>query len=199
VEAASRTDRGVHAHGQVVCFSIGKSIEPPQLRHSLNAVLPPEIRVKEAEIVSGSFHPTLDARAKEYHYFISLGAVQPPMDRLYSWHIPRPLDLDKMAQASRHFLGRHDFSAFANEPENDPVCTIERLVVAPIENKLRIEIRADRFLYKMARNIAGTLAYIGQNKLAEDSVPAILASRNRARAGMAAPARGLFLMEVFYS
>jgi tRNA pseudouridine38-40 synthase len=199
-EAASRTDRGVHAKGQIAHFRTDQTIEARQFQRALNAVLPREISVQDVEIVDDSFHPTLNAISKEYHYWICNSPIQLPMNRLYSWHIHHPLDLASMQRAALDFLGTHDFSAFSNEPEDHAIRTIEHIAIQPSESgRIRIEIRADRFLYKMVRNIVGTLAYIGLQKLSIDSIPQILASKMRKNGGITAPAHGLFLMEVFYT
>lgn len=198
-EAASRTDRGVHAEGQVVQFYLKKSFSPFALKQALNAHLPVQIRVLEAQEIDSAFHPTLDASHKEYHYNLCLGPVQLPFYRLYSWHFPRPLDFEKMQQASFDLLGTHDFSALANEKEENPICTLEaiRFVSLP-EERLQIQMVGNRFLYRMARNLAGTLVYIGCGKLSETIVPSLLAGKKRKEAGMTAPAHGLCLHRVFY-
>lgn len=192
-EAASRTDRGVHALGQVVHLSLQKEIA----LSSLNAVLPYDIRVLELE--PASFHATLDAVKKEYHYHLCFCDVQDPVHRLYSWHTRYPLDLEKMRRASKDLLGAHDFSAFANEKEENPYCTLELIQIEELPGqRLQISLIGNRFLYKMARNLSGTLVYIGCGKLQIDCIPSLLASRDRKAAGITAPAHGLVLQKVFY-
>jgi tRNA pseudouridine38-40 synthase len=200
LEAASRTDRGVHAKGQVVHFHTDKDIDLRRFPRALNAVLPPEISVRSVEIAVPDFHPTLDAAAKEYHYWICNTPVQLPMHRLYSWHVHEPLNINDMKTAARDLIGARDFSAFSNERTDDAIRSIEKIDIAPgNDGRIRIEMRGDRFLYKMARNIAGTLVQIGCRKISPHAIPAILGSKNRKQAGMTAPAHGLFLMEVFYN
>lgn len=190
-EAASRTDRGVHARGQVIQFALEKPMEPKRLQRALNALLPQDIRILETSQLE--FHPTLDAKSKEYHYHLSLEPAQDPTRRLYSWHFPHPLDFEKIAIASRDLIGTHDFSSFCNEKEENPICSIES-----IEFDGTFRIKGNRFLYKMVRNLVGTLVYIGCGKLPPDSIPQILALRDRKRAGITAPAHGLCLHQVFY-
>ena len=197
-EAASRTDRGVHAQGQVVAFSLHSPPPLLQLQKGLNAVLPADIRVLELKPISAHFHPTLDAVGKEYHYQICLGEVQEPIHRLYSWHVYSPLDLQKMESAASDLLGTHDFTAFTNEIRNDPVCTLKSIAITPSGNRLQIAFRGNRFLYKMVRNLAGTLVYIGCGKLPPNCIPSLFASRDRKQAGMTAPAHGLYLHKVVY-
>jgi tRNA pseudouridine38-40 synthase len=190
-EAASRTDRGVHAEGQVVQFALRKELDPAKLLRGLNAVLPSDIRILQLSFCQ--FHPTLDAKGKEYRYQICQEPVQDPTLRLYSWHLPHPLQTDKMERAARDLIGQKDFTSFANEPEKNPLCTIEE-----VRFDGSFWIRGDRFLYKMVRNLVGTLIYIGLGKLKEDSIPSILAAKDRKKAGITAPALGLYLHQVFY-
>jgi tRNA pseudouridine38-40 synthase len=198
-EAASRTDRGVHAEGQSVAFTLKKQWEPERLRRALNAALPGDIRVRSVEAVPASFHPTLHAKGKEYHYRLCRGAVQEPHFRLYSWHFRFPLDLLLMKKAAASLLGAHDFSAFANEAKENPVCSLFSIDIAPLEReRLQISFRGDRFLYKMARNLAGTLLYIGCGKLPPDCLPELLSSRDRKKGGVTAPPHALFLHRVEY-
>lgn len=190
-EAASRTDRGVHAKAQVVQFALSE--EQPKLLSGLNALLPKTIRV--LSVRKRDFHPTLDAVGKEYHYQICQGLSQEPHLRLYSWHVHHPLDRALMERASQDLLGTHDFSAFANEKEENPFCTLECVTF----DGTFFRIRGNRFLYKMVRNLVGTLIYIGCGKLPADAIPSILASKKRRSAGVTAPAHGLCLHQVFYS
>ncbi|MBX7066960.1 MAG: tRNA pseudouridine(38-40) synthase TruA [Parachlamydiales bacterium] len=190
-EAASRTDRGVHAEGQVVQFRLEHEWAPAKLQLGLNAVLPKDIRIKAIE--RKEFHPTLDATGKEYHYRICQGLAQDPTLRLYSWHLRYTLDRKKIEQAAKHLIGAHDFTAFANEEEKDPVCTLESIEFDGI-----FRIRGNRFLYKMVRNLVGTLVYVGCGKISPETIPEILASKDRTRAGITAPAHGLYLHQVQY-
>lgn len=202
VEAASRTDRGVHAQGQVIHFSLSKTRD--RLQTQLNGVLPPTIRVLSVELVAPDFHATLSAQSKEYHYFLCLGAVQLPMHQLYSWHVPSPLHLQNMERAKTALLGTQDFSSFANEREPNSLVSCSQIDLIPLEPishkgaRLQIKLRANRFLYKMARNLVGTLVYIGCGKLPWDSIPRILAAKDRTQAAITAPAHGLYLSKVFY-
>lgn len=191
-EAASRTDRGVHAEGQVIQFTLGRSMDPQKLLKGMNAALASDIRVKE--ITRQEFHPTLDAALKQYRYQICQGPVQNPTMRLYSWHFRYPLDREKILRAAKDLVGTHDFSAFANEEEKDPICTVESIDF----DEKQFWVRGDRFLYKMVRNLVGTLVYIGCGKLPEGFIPALLASKDRKLAGITAPAHGLYLHQVFY-
>lgn len=205
LQAASRTDAGVHALGQIINFKLSKHFrkEPKPFQISLNQLLPQDIVVAGVELMPESFHPTLDAQWKEYHYFASCGSFQWPHHRLYSWHFPYSVDLSMMEEASRHFIGEHDFSAMTNMRKgplpNHFVRRIDSITLTEqADGRLMIKIRGNRFLYRMARNLAGTLLYVGCGKLKVDDIPEILKSRDRTLAGATAPAHGLFLHSVAY-
>lgn len=204
LQAASRTDAGVHAQGQVVNFLTSKTdLDRNKFLISLNSLLPKDIVVLQAEEMPLSFHPTLDSIGKEYRYFICFGPTQLPHHRLYSWHVPYCLQLDAMRQALPCLIGQHDFAAFCNVKKNahysDYVREVQQLELLELEShRLCFRIQGNHFLYKMVRNIVGTLISIGRGKLALDAIPAILESRYRTEAGMTAPAHGLFLQKVIY-
>ncbi len=129
LQAASRTDAGVHAQGQVVNFFTSKEkIDPYRLTVSLNGLLPKAIVVRFAEQVEASFHPTLDCQGKEYRYYLCTGMAQFPQFRLYSWHYPHHLALELMREAAQHLIGMHDFSAFCNVKRNESYVDKHRYV-----------------------------------------------------------------------
>lgn len=203
LQAASRTDAGVHAAGQVVNFFSEKSaLDIYRLHNGLNALLPKDISVKKTEKASEGFHPTLDAAGKEYHYSLCTAPAQLPFHRRFSWHCPYPLSLELMRSAADQLIGLHDFSAFCNEQtliKGDKTREIFSIEILSLpEGRIRICVKGNHFLYKMVRNIVGTLVYIGRGKIPLEALPAILASRDRKQAGVTAPAHGLTLWQVFY-
>jgi tRNA pseudouridine38-40 synthase len=200
LQAASRTDAGVHAKGQVVNFFLKQERDLDRLQRSLNALLPSDISVLKIERVAPSFHPTLDVLGKEYRYFVCNSNAQLPFHRTSSWHFPYPLNIDKMRSAAVHLIGTKDFSAFSNVRIEKGIRTLTALTIDSIEEgRLSFSIQGDHFLYKMVRNLVGTLVYVGCGKIKEEELPAILESRERARAGITAPAHGLTLYKVFYT
>lgn len=197
---SSRTDAGVHARGQTAHFDTDP-IHPPKLRLSLNALLPPDIRILEVEPAAPTFHARYSAASKIYHYHLHLHPISDPFTQLYRHQIYGPFDLAKLTQAIPHFLGAHDFTSFANTkeaPQADPVRTLTRLDIVAQQGGLRLEFEGDGFLYKMVRNITGTLLDIAAGKILPNSIPSLLAARDRRRTGPAAPPHALFLMEVIY-
>jgi tRNA pseudouridine38-40 synthase len=203
LQAASRTDAGVHALGQVINFLTSKSLDLDKFFVSLNSLLPKDIVVLHAELMPISFHPTLDCIGKEYRYFICFGHTQLPHHRFYSWHVPYQLNLDLIHQALPILVGTHHFAAFCNVKKNahytDYIREVKLLELIELEgNRLCIRIGGNHFLYKMVRNIVGTLIDIGRGKMMLVSLPHILQSGYRPEAGVTAPAHGLFLYNVFY-
>lgn len=192
--AASRTDRGVHAKGQVVQFSLTDQWDTKALKLALNGVLPVDIRV--LEIHKMNFHPTLDAITKEYHYRLCLDKVQDPHERFYSWHIYHSLNPKLIEIEAQELLGTHNFSAFCNrdeEGEDNPICTIEKMEF----DGATFKIRGNRFLHKMVRNLVGSLVYSATGRVSVN-MKELLASKDRKMGGITAPAHGLYLHEVSY-
>lgn len=203
MQAASRTDAGVHAQGQVVNFLTSKSLNLSQFLISLNCLLPKDISVLSVVSMPLSFHPTLDSTGKEYRYYICHGPTQLPHHRFYSWHVHYPLSPENIRQAIPLLVGKHPFASFCNVKKNahyhDYVREIQSLELLEIENhRLCFRIRGNHFLYKMARTLVGTLVDIGRGKINPEQLPQILQSGSRPQAGVTAPAHGLFLHEVYY-
>lgn len=203
LQAASRTDAGVHAEGQIVNFIPNKKVDIGKLQHSLNSLLPSDIVVLKISEEREAFHPTLDAVEKEYRYMLCNGPAQLPQKRFYSWHYPGHLDIPLMREAAKALVGCYDFAAFCNVKKNahyeNTIRQVKSIEIEELpENSVRFVIRGANFLYKMVRNIVGTLVYVGCGKLSPDAIPAIIKGLDRTQAGMTAPAHGLFLYRVFY-
>ncbi|RLB42019.1 MAG: tRNA pseudouridine(38-40) synthase TruA [Deltaproteobacteria bacterium] len=202
VIGAGRTDSGVHALGQVCNFAIHSPIPVQDLRKGLNSLLPEDIRVLLAEEVPCHFHSRYHAKRKIYVYRI-LNAQQPDIfARRYEWHIPVALETKAMAQCLSIVKGTHDFSAFrsSGSSNRNPVRTVFRAEIAHGTNPSRILMlyEADGFLRHMVRNIVGTVVSVGLGKIKVQDFRRILESRDRKRAGMKAPSKGLFLVKVLY-
>jgi tRNA pseudouridine38-40 synthase len=203
VVASGRTDAGVHAKGQVAHFTSETTPDLKKLHLSLNGILPDDIRILSIEEASPDFHARYGAVSKEYHYHLHLERTTDPFKRLYAYHDYSPLDLEKMKQAASYFIGTHDFTTFANEASKgsaakNPVRTITRLTICNEPGGIRLEFEGDGFLYKMVRNITGTLLDVARGKIAVESIPELFEAKNRSVAPPAAPSRGLFLVKVNY-
>ena len=203
LQAASRTDAGVHARGQVVNFLLEDlSIDLNKLHRSLNGVLPKDIRVIEIDQEEELFHPTIDNEGKMYRYYICTSPYQLPFYKDYSWHFPYALDIEVMKKAADLLIGHKDFASFCNERSQytrSTFCRIDQILIEKIgSDRLCISIKGSRFLYKMVRNMVGTLTYIGSQKIELEALEKILQTKTRASAGITAPAHGLELKEVYY-
>ena len=201
VIAAGRTDAGVHALGQVVSFRSDKGLTPGDWLRALNARLPPDIAVRQAEAVDEAFHARHWATGKLYRYRILNRPSRSALDRSRTWHLYGPLNVQAMQEAAQALLGRHDFSSFegpCSEAE-DQTCEVRRLEITRLDDEVRIEIEADRFLKQMVRALVGTLAEVGQGKRHPASLKDVLNAKDRRAAGYTAPPHGLYLMRVSYA
>lgn len=202
LQAASRTDRGVHARGQVVNFFTDRRVELKKLFLQINALLPKDIRVLRVSKCHPSFHPTLNALEKTYEYRLSTSPFQSPFDRLYAWHFHKPLDLALMQEAALLLEGTHDFRGFTNQREGpsykNSIRTIHKVSLSQEGENLKIAVTGKHFMYKMVRNLVGTLVFIGCKKLPIHVIHEVFSNKKRAHAGMTAPAHGLTLMHINY-
>jgi tRNA pseudouridine38-40 synthase len=200
VRVAGRTDAGVHALGQVVSFKSEKALRLHQIQRALNALLPPDMVVRQVESVHDTFNPRRDALSRTYRYQIWNRPWPSAIWARYSWHVPFPLDHDAMNQAAALLLGDHDFSSFQGSDwvEHPPRRTVLRSTVRREGDFLIYDVEARSFLRHMVRNIVGTLVDVGRGALSSEEFTAVFAARDRTRAGITAPPQGLFLVEVKY-
>ncbi len=200
VSGAGRTDAGVHALAQVAHFTVTQKIDPMQIQYSLNGLLPKTIRVCTLEEVPHNFHARFSAKRKIYHYHLNTSPTHNPFNRLYRTHIRSTPHLDTLSLAATHFIGTHDFTSFANKggTKTNPSKTLYALNIVKEPEGFRIEFEGCGFLYKMVRNIVGTLLDTATGKLNVSDIPKILAARDRKQASQAAPPQGLFLIKVIY-
>lgn len=200
---SGRTDAGVHALGQVAHFISPKEIDIGKTIASLHGILPPEIRVLEISKTHPDFHARYSATSKTYHYRLHLDKIPDPFKHNYAFHVHHPVYLELLKTAAAHFLGTHDFSSFANEASRgsaakDAVRTLTRIDIVPEPGGVRLELEGDGFLYKMVRNIVGTLLDVCAGNISAEEIPKILSAKDRRLAGKAAPAHALYLAEVKY-
>jgi tRNA pseudouridine38-40 synthase len=208
VHGASRTDAGVHAEGQVANLKLATALDAHALARALNALLPPDLSVVEAAVVPDDFHARYHAKSKLYRYRIWNGRRPSPLRAARAWWVKPRLDAAAMREAGAHLLGMHDFASFqaiGSEVETT-LRTLTRCEVTttPIPGEpdaradLELEIEGTGFLRHMVRILTGTLVQVGGGRRAPDSLPALLAARDRAQAGPTAPAHGLTLVRVDY-
>src|SRR5262245_19909060 len=202
--ASGRTDAGVHALGQVVSFSSDTRHEPDVLTRALNAELPDDLLVFDVSRAQDGFHAQRDAVRKRYRYAIEDGTLRDLFARPYLWHIYQRLNVGSMQAAAAPLVGTHDFASYETTGSSrlTTTRTVFDLTVDRHTNELTdrviIEVEADGFLYNMVRNIVGTLVAVGKGREAVGWPAEVLTACDRTKAGMTAPAQGLFLVEVAY-
>lgn len=197
---AGRTDAGVHALGQVAHFETDQELSFDRILMSLNGILPSDIRIKELTPISKDFHARYSALGKEYHYHLWLEKTIDPFFHLYRHHPRFLVSLPLLQEAASAFVGTHDFSTFANVggAAKTAIRTIQRIDMVPQEGGVRLEFEGNGFLYKMVRNIVGTLLEVASGKRPFESLKTLFEAKDRRLAGIAAPAKGLFLVKVRY-
>lgn len=201
---SGRTDSGVHAQGQVAHFQTSSVMTPHQILKALNASLPEDIAVVGAQKASENFHAQYSAKSKTYRYTILNRNSRSPFLRRFSCFYPHLLDLTLMRREASHFLGKKDFRSFqaadpaSQDQRKTSLRTIKRLEVKKKGSFIEIVIEADGFLYKMVRNIVGTLLEIGSGRRSRGDMKTILGQRDRRAAGVTAPPEGLSLVKVKY-
>jgi tRNA pseudouridine38-40 synthase len=200
VYCAGRTDAGVHALHQVIHFETEAEREMHSWVQGGNVNLPGDISLLWAKTAEPDFHARHSATGRAYRYIILNRPSRPGLlERLVTWEY-RPLDEQRMQEATRYLLGEHDFSAFrsAECQSRSAVRTIRRLEITRRGNYVMIDIEANGFLHHMVRNIAGVLMDIGHGKAGVEWTEEVLNGRDRTRGGVTAPPDGLYLMQVFY-
>ena len=211
LRGASRTDSGVHARGQVGAFTCGgdengptgwpASRGPEALVRALNGKLPDDVVIRSAEIVGSEFDPIGDCTSKGYSYSIHNAKSRELFDRKFVHHVWDALDVEAMQRAAAALVGEHDFAGFAaaGHGRQTTVRTIHRLDVTKVrEDRVRIDVEGNGFLWNMVRIIAGTLIEVGRGMKKAEDMPAILESKDRSKAGPTLPPTGLFLEWVRY-
>lgn len=200
INGCSRTDAGVHANCFVFNAELESTIDERGLQFGLNGVLPADISVLKVEQASDDFHARYQCKGKEYVYLIHNSEIKSPFyaDRMYrSWY---PIDAQKLDKACKDFIGEHDFKSFC-AAACDKDITVRRIFDFSVEREgdiVRFTVSGDGFLYNMVRIMVGTLLFINDGKLPEDSIPGIIAAKDRTKAGKTVPPQGLYLNKVFY-
>jgi len=200
VIGASRTDAGVHALGNVAVFDTETTIPPDKICCALNTKLPDEIRAVSSCEVAEDFHPRHCDTVKTYEYRVYNARVDNPVKRLYFHTVHQEMDVDRMVEAAKYFVGEHDFKSFcaAGAQVQTTVRTIYSLEVERSDNDILIRVTGNGFLYNMVRIIAGTLIKVGTGLIESDSITAMIEAKDRCAAGPTAPAKGLMLVEIKY-
>ena len=200
VIASGRTDAGVHSLGQTANFKIENDMPLEKIPLAINSKLKKTVRIQSAEEVEERFHSRYSCKGKKYRYIINNAPIESALYRDYELHISQKLDLEKMKEAIKYFVGEHDFSAFKSSGTSSKNSVREIYSAEIIEDgaRLRIELTGNGFLYNMVRIISGTLVEVGLGKIEPNQIPQIIESKDRGMAGRTLPPQGLYLVEVYY-
>jgi tRNA pseudouridine38-40 synthase len=198
VIGAGRTDAGVHAKGQVVNFHLRKDLSLRKIKLGLNSHLPDDIVVKKVEVTEPQFHARFDAKQRIYCYYISLERTA--IYRKYCWQVFNDVDVLSLQSLASSLVGEHDFSAFARseKPLENKKCIVFESEWQNQNNLLIYRICANRFLHGMVRGIVGTMLDVARGRFTQTDFEDIFRAHIRSRAGVSAPAQGLFLEEIKY-
>lgn len=199
IVASGRTDKGVHALSQMAHTDLSINITPYKLKRALNSNLPNDIHIISTKVVSSNFHARYNVKSKEYKYYLNMGEYD-PINRNYIYQYNYTLNVSKMQEAIKYFLGEHDFRAFVTENKDKTNCirTITKVSITKKKNTLCFTFKGTGFLRYQVRNMVGILLQVGQEKIPPAKVLAILNSKDRTKFGKTAPAVGLYLTKVSY-
>ncbi len=200
ISGSGRTDGGVHAKGQVANFHANTNMTVEQITKQLRHYLPGDIGLLSLEEADARFHARLSATSKTYVYTIWNGPCVDVFRRKYLWHLPADLNLEAMTEASRAFLGRHDFRSFCANPhmKKSTLRTITGCDVEKDGEEIKITVTGDGFLHHMVRILVGTLVEVGLGRREVAEMDGLLRGGPRSLAGETAPASGLCLWQVDY-
>lgn len=202
LHGSGRTDRGVHARGQVAHFDLETRMTPRSMRFALNSRLPQDIRILSAAVVPDTFHARRTAHSKEYRYVVFNGATMPPCRRLYATQVHRPLDVAAMRLAASRFVGVHDFRAFMANPQRVVDSTVREIYSFEISKRgafVTFRVKGNGFLYKQVRSMVGMLIRVGHGQEPPERVTEWLDCRAERTARVpSAPPQGLTLWKVWY-
>ena len=198
--ASGRTDSGAHAFGQVANFKTKSQLKALQIKKALNTKLPFDIVIRDAKEVDLKFHSRFDVKTKVYRYMVLNRAESSAIDRDRCMFFPYKLNLALIRKEARLLKGRHNFKAFQAKDiiERGAVRTIKNIKIIKKSDFIAFDIESNGFLYKMVRNIVGTLIEIGRGRFEEGTIKRLLKAENRHLAGPTVPAKGLYLLKVNY-
>lgn len=200
IYGSGRTDAGVHALGQTFHFDTEKELDIYKISHSLNELLPEDIRILSLSKVSDDFHARFNVNKKTYIFKIRNSKVSDPFKNDLEYTLSQKLDVEKMKEASKLFLGEHNFMNFTSKEEDDSnfVRNIFDLSISEEKENITISMTGNGFMRYMVRMIVGNLIQVGLGKLSTEDLNKNLNDKIRKPSSYKAPAYGLYLKEVLY-
>lgn len=200
---AGRTDRGVHATGQVVSFATtAPHFDPPKLKSALNKLCRPDIAIQAVTVVDDDFHARFSATGRRYRYRLLVSEVADPLRADLVWWIPPPVSIDLLNEAASKFIGSHDFTGFCRRPKRQPDAVLIRAVSEAMWNEvgdeLHFVISANAFCHQMVRSIVSTSVEIARGRMESSVVDRLLETGDRSLAPEVGPPQGLALEAVLY-
>ena len=200
IYGCSRTDTGVHALEYCFNFRTEKPISNIGVIRGMNTILPDDISILSCEEVSDDFHARYSCKGKEYIYKIHNSESKNPFAEDLAFHYRRPIDVELISEASKAFIGTHDFKAFCSTGSNKEITvrTIYDFSVTQNGSEIILLVKGDGFLYNMVRIMVGTLLFINEGKIKAEALPEIILSKDRSNAGKTAQPQGLYLSKIYY-
>ena len=199
IHSSGRTDKGVHAYNQYAHFDMDRSITLYKLKCALNTYTPDDIYIKNVRIVDNDFHARISAKKKHYRYVVNMGEKDPFYIN-YHYQLNKKLDVDKIKEASKLFIGEHNFQDFTSKEEDFSsfIRTIDNIEVNQVDDILILDFYGNGFMRYMIRMIVGTLIEIGLGKEDSSFIEEHLDKKERRIISYKAPGNGLYLVEVIY-
>ena len=201
LQAAGRTDTGVHATGQVLHIDLEKDWKPAVVRDALNAHLVPEpIAILAVDIPGGDWHARFSAKERRYLYRILNRKSPPALDQGRVWHVKKPLEVSAMHEAAQALIGKHDFTTFRDVQcqAKSPVKTLDLASVRREGEYVLLEFASRSFLHRQVRSMTGSLAEVGAGRWTAVDLKAALEAADRTACGPVAPPDGLYFTGVSY-
>ena len=200
IYGSGRTDAGVHALGQTFHFDTSKELNVIKFAHSMNELLPEDIRIQSIKLVADDFHARFNAKGKTYIYKIRNAKVASPFKSDLEYTLGQSLDIEKMVETAKVFEGKHNFQNFNSKEEDDAgfIRDISHISVSCKNDVIIISMTGDGFMRYMVRMIVGNLIQVGLGKLTAEDIKKILEDPVRKPSSYKAPAYGLYLKEVLY-
>ena len=200
IYGSGRTDAGVHALGQTFHFDSSKELDVNKFAHSMNELLPKDIRILSVEKVSDDFHARFNAKSKTYLYKIRNKKVSDPFSSDLEYTLGQKLDVEKMVEASKLFVGEHNFQNFTSKEEDEQKFSrnIWEIDIKSEKDNIEILLKGNGFMRYMVRMIVGNLIQVGLGKMTSSEIKKALESKERKPSSYKAPAYGLYLKEVEY-